>query len=241
MVWIILGIFVGIPALLLGGTWISATVDEINQKKEEDKEAEQKVNNIYNEILQAKYKDKITDTSGSVKELPQLTFDRWLTFYNINPTNWDMEKFATHLDFGNYATTTSYDYLIPTYYKTTVHKGHDGRVREIENTVGIPIFWSSPEEMVKFDHWFKNEYKQGKAAGYERKRDEAMEQLAKYLQEDVNERRAQIMREYEKVVDETQRVKVENSNITLDLNHVIAPEQEANKFFEMWTAAGGNN
>lgn len=222
MIWIILGIFVGIPSLILGGAWISATIDEINQKKEEDKEAEREVNDTYNKILQANYRDKITNTSGSIKELPQLTFDRWLTFYNTNPANWDMEKFATHLDLGKYATTTSYDYLIPTYYKTTVH---NGRAREIENTIGIPIFWSSPEEMVKFDHWFKNEYSQGKAAGYELKRDEAMEQLAKYLQEDVNERRAQIMREYEKVVNETQRVKVENSNITLDLNCVATATQ----------------
>ena len=45
-----------------------------------------------------------------------------------------------------------------------------------------------------------------------------MEQLSKYLQEDIEERRAQILRDYEKVVDQTQRVKVEGSEITLDLN-----------------------
>ena len=236
MIWIILGIFVGIPSLILGGAWVSATIDEINQKKENDKEVERKVNDTYNKILQANYRDSFSDSKGSVKELPQLTFDRWLTFYNTNPSNWDMEKFATHLDLGSRSTTTSYDYLIPTYYKTTVH---DGQGCKIENTVGIPIFWSSPEEMVKFDHWFKNEYKQGKAAGYELKRDEAMEQLAKYLQEDVDERRAQIMREYEKVVDETQRVKVENSNITLDLNCVATATQQTDKFLEMLNVAGG--
>lgn len=216
---ILLGIFIGIPALILGGAYISVKVGEARQEKEKNERAKIETDSIYNKILQANYRDNITDAKGSIKELPQMTFERWLTFYNTNPDNWDMKEFATHVEFPNQnSSSTRYDYLIPTYYKTTVHKGHDGRVREIKNVVGIPIFWSSPEEMVKFDHWYANEYKQGKAAGYERKRDEALEQLAKYLQEDIDERRAQILRDYEKAVDQTQRVKVEGSNITLDLN-----------------------
>ncbi len=245
MGWILLSIFIGIPMLILGGAYISVKVEETQQEKEKEEKAKIETNEIYNKILQANYRDKITDTKGSIKELPQMTFDRWLIFYNTNPNNWDMEKFATHLEFPNQnSSSTKYDYLIPTYYKTTVHKGHDGKVREIKNTVGIPIFWSSPEEMVKFDYWFRNEYKQGKAAGYERKRDEALEQLAKYLQEDVNERRAQILRDYEKVVDQTQRVKVEDSNITLDLNTPVKErtvEERAHDLLNTWTTANGSN
>ena len=241
MVWILLGIFIGVPALILGSAFISVKIDETKQKKQEEKELEAEVNNTYNKILQANYRDSFSDSKGSIKELPQMTFDRWLTFYNTNPDNWDMEKFTTHIELGRNSSGTSYDYLIPTYYKTTVHKGHDGRVREIKNVVGIPIFWSSPEEMVKFDNWFRNEYKKGNAAGYERKRDEAMEQLAKYLQEDVNERRAQILRDYEAIVDKTQQVKVEGSNITLDLNAPAHTTEEINKIMDRLLTTSSSN
>jgi len=242
MVWILLGIFIGVPALIIGSAFISVKIDEIKQKKQEEKELETKVNDIYNKILQSNYRDSFSNSKGSIKELPQMTFERWLTFYNTNPDNWDMEKFSTHIELGKNSSGTSYDYLIPTYYKTTVHKDHDGRVREIKNVVGIPIFWSSPEEMVKFDDWFKNEYKSGNAAGYERKRDASMEQLSKYLQEDIEERRAQILRDYEKVVDLTQQVKVEGSKITLDLNAPRTVEERANDLLNtLITSSSSNN
>jgi hypothetical protein len=242
MVWILLGIFIGVPALIFGSALISVKIDDAKQKKQEEERLQIEVNNTYNQILQANYRDSFSDSKGSIKELPQMTFERWLTFYNTNPNNWDMEKFTTHIEFSKRnSSSTCYDYLIPTYYKTTVHKGHDGRVREIKNVVGIPIFWSSPEEMVKFDHWFKNEYKKGNAAGYERKRDEAMEQLAKYLQEDVNERRAQILRDYEAIVDKTQQVKVEGSNITLDLNSPRTVEERANDLLNTLITSSSNN
>ena len=241
MVWILLGIFIGVPALIIGSAFISVKMDEAKQKKQEEKELEAEVNNTYNKILQANYRDSFSDSKGSIKELPQMTFDRWLTFYNTNPDNWDMEKFNTHIELGRNSSGTSYDYLIPTYYKTTVHKGHDGRAREIKNVVGIPIFWSSPEEMVKFDDWFKNEYKSGNAAGYERKRDASMEQLSKYLQEDIEERRAQILRDYEKVVDLTQQVKVEGSDITLDLNAPTHTTEDISKIMDRLLATSGSS
>lgn len=241
MVWILLGIFIGVPALIIGSAFVSVKIDEAKQKKQEEKELEAEVNNTYNKILQANYRDSLSDSKGSIKELPQMTFERWLTFYNTNPDNWDMEKFTTHIELGRNSSGTSYDYLIPTYYKTTVHKGHDGRVREIKNVVGIPIFWSSPEEMVKFDNWFKNEYKCGNAAGYERKRDASMEQLSKYLQEDIEARRAQILRDYEKVVDQTQRVKVEGSEITLDLNAPAHTTEDISKIMDRLLATSGDS
>ena len=240
MVWILLGIFIGVPALIIGSAFISVKIDEAKQKKQEEKELEAEVNNTYNKILQSNYRDNFSNSKGSIKELPQMTFERWLTFYNTNPDNWDMEKFTTHIELGRNSSGTSYDYLIPTYYKTTTHKDQYGRVREIKNVVGIPIFWSSAEEMVKFDNWFKNEYKSGNAAGYERKRDASMEQLSKYLQEDIEERRAQILRDYEKVVDLTQQVKVENSNITLDLNSPRTVEERANDLLNTLITSSSN-
>ena len=241
MVWILLGIFIGVPTLIIGSAFISVKIDEAKQKKQEEKKLEAEVNNTYNKILQANYRDSFSDSKGCIKELPQMTFERWLTFYNTNPDNWDMEKFTTHIEFSKQnSSSTYYDYLIPTYYKTTTHKDQYGRVREIKNVVGIPIFWSSAEEMVKFDNWFKNEYKSGNAAGYERKRDASMEQLSKYLQEDIEERRAQILRDYEKVVDLTQQVKVENSNITLDLNSPRTVEERANDLLNTLITSSSN-
>lgn len=242
MVWILLGIFIGVPTLIIGSAFVSVKIDEAKQKKQEEKKLEAEVNNTYNKILQANYRDSFSNSKGSIKELPQMTFERWLTFYNTNPDNWDMEKFTTHIEFSKQnSSNTYYDYLIPTYYKTTVHKDHDGRVREIKNVVGIPIFWSSAEEMVKFDNWFKNEYKSGNAAGYERKRDASMEQLSKYLQEDIEERRAQILRDYEKVVDLTQQVKVENSKITLDLNSPAHTTEDISNIMDRLLATSGSS
>lgn len=241
MVWILLGIFIGVPALILGSAFISVKIDETKQKKQEEEELKAEVNDTYNKILQSNYRDSFSNSKGSIKELPQMTFERWLTFYNTNPDNWDMEKFTTHIEFSKQnSSTTYYDHLIPTYYKTTTHKDQYGRVREVKNVVGIPIFWSSAEEMAKFDDWFRNEYKRGNAAGYERKRDASMEQLSKYLQEDIEERRAQILKDYEKVVDLTQQVKVEGSNITLDLNSLRTAEERANDLLNTLITSNSN-
>jgi len=235
MVWILLGIFIGIPTLILGGAAISVKIDEIKEKENRQKKQDKENEDIYNRILQTTYTDKVANIKGAVKELPQMTFDRWLTFYNTNPDNWDMEKFTTHLDLGY----TDYNYLIPTYYKTTTHKGND---KVIKNTVGIPIFWTDWHEAVKFHNWYVNEYKKGNAAGYEKKRDASMEQLAKFLQEDIEERRAKILQDYEKVVDQTQRVNVENSKITLDLNapaHDKSGEEEIAAIMDKLLATSG--
>lgn len=242
MVWILLGIFIGVPALILGSAFISVKIDETKQKKQEEEELKAEVNDTYNKILQSNYRDSFSNSKGSIKELPQMTFERWLTFYNTNPDNWDMEKFSTHIEFSKQnSSSTYYDYLIPTYYKTTTHKDQYGRVREIKNVVGIPIFWSSPEEMVKFDNWFKNEYKCGNAAGYERKRDASMEQLSKYLQEDIEARRAQILRDYEAIVDKTQQVKVEDSKIVLDLNTPAYATEEISNIMDRLLATSGSS
>ena len=82
MAWILLGIFIGVPALILGSAFISVKIDEAKQKKQEEEDLKAEVNNTYNQILQANYRDSFSDSKGSIKELPQMTFERWLTFYN---------------------------------------------------------------------------------------------------------------------------------------------------------------
>ena len=212
--WLLLGIFLGVPALILGGAAISVAIDEAKQKKREAERIQEEYQSLYEGILQSKYVDNEANIRGEIKELPQLTFERWLTFYNTNPENWDMTKFYTNIQ-GRVA--SGYNYLVPTYYKITYHKGHNGRDRKVINKVGIPIFWKDANEMRKFDEWFRHEYKNGNAAIYERKRDENLEQLAKFLQEDVVERRRQLQEQYAQIVDDV-KIDVPNSNISLTLN-----------------------
>ena len=70
---------------------------------------------------------------------------------------------------------------------------------------------------------------------------ESRPKAAKYLQEDVNERRAQILKDYEKVVDQTQRVKVEGSDITLDLNTPAHSPEDISKIMANLLATSGSN
>ena len=201
-------IFIGVPALVFGIAFISAVIDTNNEKREAEERANNEYKSLYNKILQSRYSDAKADIEGEVKELPQVTFERWLSFYNASPAHWDMNKFYTKAS----NIPDAYNYLLPTYYKTVYHPGVNKK--PTSKTIGIPVFWSSPEEMRKFNEWVKNEYNSGNAAGYARKRDENLEQLASYLQDDIEERRQQIQKDYAKIVDE---VEVANSNIKLVL------------------------
>ncbi len=201
---ILFSVFIGIPAILVG---IAALTDKIQENQQEKNYTKQ----VYDEILNSQYYDNDAKIKGSIKDLPQLTFEKWLSFYNINPENWDMTKFSTVV-----CNNHNLNYLVPTYYKVKMRYDKQGRAREVLSVTGIPIFWSSPEEMDKFDNWFQNEYKNGKAKVYENRRDASLAQLAEFLQEDVAERRRQLQAEYDRVVDDV-KVKVPDSNIELTL------------------------
>ena len=120
--------------------------------------------------------ESVHDAENAMKmrvlDMPQFTFERWLTLYNNKPEAWVIEK-KEYKHFAN----------IPYYQKTTVHT--DKRGHEKESTTYLPIFWTSAAELQKYREWVEKEYQYGKAAEFERNREKNMKQLVGYIQEDL--------------------------------------------------------
>ena len=124
-----------------------------------------------------------------VLDMPQLTFNRWLTFYKNNPSAWVIER-------NEYATFAN----IPYYVKRATHTDKRGKVKE--NFVFVPIFWTDAEEMRKYREWVETQYEIGNAAVYDREREKNMKVLIDYLQQDINDRRAETEADLAKMRDE---------------------------------------
>ena len=127
-----------------------------------------------------------------ILDMPQLTFERWLTFYNTKPASWVIQKDESR-EFAN----------IPYYQKTTQHEDKKGKMREF--TVFVPVFWKNAEEMKKYREWVENEYQSGNAAEFEQMRDHNMKILADYMQSDINERRAYAQAELDKMREQNKQ------------------------------------
>jgi len=90
MLGFVLGLFVLTPTILLGGLWVS---EKISKHKRKVKEIEES-----NNRLKARYKDILGKslTRENIKyniiDFPQLTFEKWLTFYNTSPEKWEIDE-----------------------------------------------------------------------------------------------------------------------------------------------------
>ena len=117
--------------------------------------------------------------------MPQLTFDRWLTFYNNKPECWTIQ------------TDESKRWCdIPYYTKVTEYKNKQGKPRQ--NISIVPIFWESPEEMKKYRDWVETKYEYGKAQVFENARNKQLNELAGYINEDITERKKKLEEELNK-------------------------------------------
>lgn len=129
-----------------------------------------------------------------VLDMPQLTFDRWLTFYNNKPDAWVIQKDESR-KFAN----------IPYYQKTTQHEDKRGKMRDF--TTFVPVFWESAEEMKKYRDWVEEQYQHGKAAIYDQERAKNMKILAEQVQADLDEKVARHEAELKKMREEIQKPK----------------------------------
>lgn len=120
-----------------------------------------------------------------VIEMPQLTFDRWLTFYNNKPECWVIQK-DQWKSFAD----------IPYYVKINEHEDRKGRIKRTFSFV--PTYWISPEEKQKYRKWVETQYEYGKAQVYENARNVKLKELVGYIEEDINERRKVFEKELEK-------------------------------------------
>jgi hypothetical protein len=119
---IIVGIFLGIPALIVGITGLATIIEKNNIERIEKLAEKDRFKDLYNEILQSNYHDRLTGDQGQIKELPQLTFAKFLTFYNTNPENWDIEMCYT-----NVTKDKRLNHFLPTYYKQQKHIDKKGK------------------------------------------------------------------------------------------------------------------
>ena len=114
-----------------------------------------------------------------VRNLPRLSFEQWLTFYNSSPKHWNI-----NLD----------EYSLPYYYH---HVGENCCISPNyeKGKIDINIVWETPDDLYKFIMWQKNEYKNGNAAIFEEERARQMSKLTKALREDMKQRHEQAQKE----------------------------------------------
>lgn len=119
-----------------------------------------------------------------ILDMPQLTFARWLIFYNNKPTCWHivLDEGAVFAD-------------VP-YYVKTIKKDN-----KKEKLLFIPTFWTDAEEMQKYRTWVETKYERGQAEEYTQAQAENLKKLTQYINEDIQEKRAATQEELQKLRD----------------------------------------
>lgn len=127
-----------------------------------------------------------------VLDMPQLTFERWLNFYNNKPEAWVIQK-EENRKFAN----------IPYYAKITQHATKDGKMKDFK--IFIPVFWKNGHEMRLYREWVEEQYQKGNAAVFDQQRDKNMRIFVDQMQEDIQERRTMAEAEIQKLREQTKQ------------------------------------
>lgn len=165
-----------IIVFIVGG--VTSLIDKIVETKEE----KEKIKNEYKTYLSNGVWCSISssmanslafpeDRTQRIVDMPRLTFERWLTFYNLNPENWVIQKIKT-TDIPYYA-----------------------KLNEDKKWIVLPIFWSSPEEMGKYRDWVKNVYQYGDARIYQQKQEENYKKLVELVENDIKEKQDKVQQD----------------------------------------------
>lgn len=186
--------------------WISHQGDKLVDKKEQKKALE----NSYKVYLSNEYGYRIwhpidsianklafpKDKTQRIVDMPRLTFERWLTFYNLNPENWFIQT-TNDVYSSNYSD-------IPYYAK----------LNEDKKWIVLPIFWSSPEEMGKYRDWLKNVYQRGNARIHQQKQEENYKKLVEIVEDDIKERQDKVQQDLLNMRKELLNIKKEEKSVT---------------------------
>ena len=143
-----------------------------------------------------------------VLDMPQLTFERWLTFYNNKPEAWTIQKDEDRI-FAN----------IPYYTQEIQHENKYGKT--ITTTNYVPIFWENATEMRKYREWVETEYQGGRAAVFEKAREKNMRTLIDIVEADIKANRAQTEAELAKMRDEIRTSTPRKEPLTLKLSNGV--------------------
>ena len=149
---------------------LKAAKEEKRQKAEQE-QLEKDKQWFYNKMWNANWTrdDKPID----IRDIPQLSFEQWLTFYSSAPERWSINLKQNHYGGRVFC-------AIPAYEKGKIH---------------IATFWETPEDLWKFMEWQENEYTHGNAAIFENERAKRLSKLAKCLKEDLAEKNKQVQKE----------------------------------------------
>jgi hypothetical protein len=182
---IALGVVCGIGLII--GTVIG--INKLNERKETVDRFVSRYNDMVDDNV---WRDPQTKREYKIKEMPQLTFERFLTLYGAHPLAWHIP------DSGSIYCDKAH---IPYYVK---HVSHGDAKHQWTNTIVIPVFWENWVEMEKFIKWRDNEYLYGKEAGVQKTRDEHMAELAGCLADDLQRDRKKFQTELEQMRHEIQ-------------------------------------
>ena len=175
---------------IAGGAVAAINIFKIKRQQKKE-ERERKYQEEQTQAEKAKkerlYKDVYSSTWTCNKEpleirnIPRLSFEQWLTFYNSSPEHW-------RINLNEYSLPYYYDYgnccIFPNY---------------IKGKVDVNIVWETPDDLHKFIMWQRNEYKNGDAAIFEEERTRQMSKLTKALREDIKQRHDKAQKEIEEL------------------------------------------
>lgn len=145
--------------------------EEARERESQEAEEDRK-KRFYESVWNANWRQN--GKPMDIRNIPQLSFEQWLTFYNSAPTNWH---------FGWEEWNNRYC-IFPNYKK---------------GKIDIDIFWETPDDLDKFIQWQKNDYKAGNVAIFEEARNKQLAKLTKALREDMKQRHEQAQKEIEEL------------------------------------------
>ncbi len=146
-------------------------VKEERKKAAEEKQLEEDKQWYYNKVWNGDWSQN--DKPVDIRNIPQLSFEQWLTFYNSSPERWNINLKQT-------CQGCHYFCAFPAYKKGKTH---------------IDTFWETPEDLWKFMQWQKNEYKNGDVAIFENERAKRLSKLAKNIKQDLEEKNKEVQKE----------------------------------------------
>jgi len=180
-----------LPIIIGGLVTIREGWKDKKKKRQEENERKSKEEQIQAEKAKKErlYKDVYSDRwtcNGKpieIRNIPRLSFEQWLTFYNSSPEYWK-------INLNEYSLPCYYYYA---YEKCCIFPNYK------KGKTDIDIVWETPEDLYKFIMWQQNEYKDGNVAIFEEERARQMSKLTKALREDIKQRHEQAQKEIEEL------------------------------------------
>lgn len=175
-------LIIGAPVIIVTISLIEDSIKAIKEKRyQKEKEAQKAQLEKDRQLSYKRAWNKEWTYNGAsidIRNVPQLSFGQWLTFYSSTPSNWSFnDEQSMWLGTENYC-------IFPKYKKSEL---------------SVITFWKTPEDLDKFMKWQKNEYKKGDAAIFEEARNNQLAKLTKALREDMKQRHEQAQKEIEEL------------------------------------------